>query len=332
MFVKSFALSFLAVALTALLGGCGNRILRLDFVPVDEPLSAQTVEKDPTSFTNNKIAMIDVSGMIANVKAKSLLSDGRNKVSDFRETLNSIERDPYIKAVVLRINSSGGTITATEMMYRDLQEFKKRTGKPVVTCMLDLCASGGYYLSCASDYRIAYPSTITGSIGVIIQTLNFTGTLTKLGISAKAFTSGPHKDMLSPLRPLSDDDSTLAQSLVTQFYGQFVQAVKAAPNRVKEADWPMLTDGRVVTGQDAARLGLIDQTGTINDAFAKARELAHIDHANIIQYTRHDEHKGSVYAASDTPTPQVNMINVNADLSELTPLTHPQFLYLWTGQ
>lgn len=314
------------------LGACGNRVLRFDLVPVEEQLSPQVIEQDEGVFVTDKIAMIDLSGLISNAKSKSLLSEGHNKVSDLRETLNAIERDPSVKAVVLRINSPGGTITATEMMYRDLLEFKKRTHKPVVTVMLDVCASGGFYVSCASDYRIAYPSTITGSIGVIIQTVNFSGTMSKLGISAKAFTSGPNKDMLSPLRPLSESDSALAQNMVNEFYGQFLHVVKTAHPNVKEADWPMLTDGRVVTGKDAVKYGLVDQTGDIDAALAKAKEMAGIKKAQIIQYTRHDEHKGSVYAAGEPVSPQVNLMNFNIDLSELTPALHPQFLYLWAGQ
>ena len=109
------------------------------------------------------------------MKSGGLFSAGHNPVSDFRETLDAIARDPSVKAVVLRINSPGGTVTASAMMYHDVLEFKKKTGKPVVACMMDVCASGGYYLSCAADYRVAYPTTITGSIGVIIETLNFNG-------------------------------------------------------------------------------------------------------------------------------------------------------------
>lgn len=318
--------------LIMLLPACGRRALRLDFVPVEDELKPQMVEKSPAIFVTDKIALININGMISSSKSTSLLSSGVNKVSDLRETLNAIELDPTVKAVVLRINSPGGTVTASDMMYRDLMAFKKRTGKPVITCMLDLCASGGYYVSCASDYRIAYPTSITGSIGVIIQTINFTGTMGKLGISAKAFTSGPNKDVLSPLRPLNDNDKVIAEKLVMEFYGDFVKIVKAAPNHVKASDWEMLTDGRIVTGKEAAQYGLIDQVGDINDAIAKAKELAKIKNANIIQYTREGEFKGSVYANTPAPAPQINMVNINADFSEIQASTHPQFLYLWTGQ
>lgn len=333
--------SLAALLLLLLLPACGRRTVRIDLVPTEDPLQPQIVESaDAGPFTSDRIALIDVSGLIANVKKSALLTPGANPVSDFREILDQVARDKHVKAVVLRINSPGGTVTASDMMYRDLLAFKKKTGKPVVTSMLDVCASGGYYLSCASDYRIAYPTTITGSIGVIVETLNFNTTLHKLGIATEAVKSGPNKDMASPFKPaesldkpLSANDRELLQKLVNDFYAGFKDIVKASPNKIADKDWPMLTDGRIVTGKDAASLGLIDQTGTLDDAIAKAKELAHIQKAKIITYTRVGEFKGSAYARSPVPQggTQVNMININLDISELMQGSGPQFLYLWKG-
>jgi protease IV len=326
-----------------LLAGCGNRTIRLDFVPTEERLRPEVVESaDANAFTHDQIAMITVSGLIANGKSRGLLSTGTNPVSDFRETLDAIARDPSIKAVVLRINSPGGTVTASSMMYHDLLAFKAKTHKPVVTCMMDVCASGGYYLSCASDYRIAYPTTITGSIGVIIETVNLNGTLRLIGISTEAVKSGPNKDMGSPFKPpvkpdapLTEEDRKLLQDMVNQFYDGFKAVVKASPQQVKDADWGMLTDGRVVTGKDAAPYGLIDQVGDLDAAFAKAKEMAKIEHAKIVVYTRSDEARGSVYASSpvgaSAEAPVVNMLNINLDLGDIVPRGQSQFLYLWPG-
>jgi protease-4 len=311
-------------------------------VPVEDRLTPQTIESaDADWFTREKIAMISVTGLIANMRAGGLLSSGANPVSDFREVLDAIAKDDNVKAIVLRINSPGGTVTASDMMYKDLLEFKKKTGKPVVTCMMDVCASGGYYLSCASDYRVAYPTTITGSIGVIIETLNINGTLKKIGVRSEAIKSGPNKDMGSPFKPpaaddapLDSNDRQLLQGMVNQFYASFREVVKASPNRVAEENWTMLTDGRVVSGADAARLGLIDEVGGLDAAIAKAKQLAKIQKAKIITYTRDTEVRGSIYAKSPmTPggQPQVNMVNVNVDLGDILPRGQSQFLYLWQG-
>jgi protease IV len=327
---------------TLLLAGCGNRTIRLDIVPSQERLEPTVIETADANFlTPDKIAMVTVSGMIANMKASGILSQGANPVSDFRETLDAIAKDPTVKAVVLRINSPGGTVTASAMMYQDVINFKKKTGKPVVTCMMDLCASGGYYLSCATDYRVAYPTTITGSIGVIVETININGTLKKIGVATEAVKSGPNKDMVSPFKrpenpdePLSERDRELLKGLVGQFYEGFKNVVKASPQKISDADWPTVTDGRVVTGRDALKYGLIDEVGDLDSAIAKAKQMAHIQRAQIVVYTRKDEAKGSIYAAGpgrNVQPQQVNMLNLNLDLGDLVPHGGSQFLYMWRG-
>jgi protease-4 len=335
------AVGLAAGVIAAGLGSCGNRTIRIDLVPVEAQLTPQTIEYgDAGVFTSDKIAVISLHGLLTNMKATSLLSQGNNQVSDLRESLDAIARDPSIKAVLLRINSPGGTVTASDMMYKDLLAFKARTHKPVVTCMMDVCASGGYYVSCASDYRVCYPTTITGSIGVIIETLNINGTLRKIGATTESVKSGPNKDMGSPFkavttqpdRALDGNDRELLQNIVNQFYAGFKGIVKASPNHIREEDWGMVTDGRVFTGVDAAKLGLVDEVGTVDTAIAKAKAMAHIEHAKLVMFTRHDEAKGSIYAANPgTPQPQMNMVNVNLDLGDLIPRGESQFLYLWGG-
>ncbi len=343
---NSIRAGFLAAATLASAGlaGCGDRTIRVDIIPTQEDLEPQVIESSGAdAFTSDKVAMITVSGLIANAHGGGILSEKPNPVSDFREALDAAAKDSSVKAVVLRINSPGGTVTASAMMYSDLLNFKKKTGKPVVTCMMDLCASGGYYLSCASDYRIAYPTTITGSIGVIMETVNINGTLKKIGVATESVKSAQNKDMGSPFKPiagdmdhpLSDNDRALLQAIVDQFYAGFKGVVKASPNHIKDADWTMLTDGRVVTGKDAVGYGLIDQTGDLDAAIEKAKEMAHISKAKVIIYSRSDSSKGSIYAEAASGAPgasqTVNMLNVNLDLGDLVPKGESQFLYLWTG-
>jgi protease-4 len=333
--MKKILIGLVLTAAALSTAGCGNRTIRVDIVPTENKLK-QVEMGDADVFTTDKVAIVNVSGMISNFRAGSFLSNGTNAVSDFRETLDEIEKDKSVKAVVLRINSPGGTVTASDMMYKDLKNFREKTKKPVVVQMMDVCASGGYYLSCAADYRMAYPTTITGSIGVIIQTLNFSGTLKMIGVSPKAITSRENKDMGSPFRPMTDNDEKLLKGLVDQFYSGFLDVVKTSPHHVKAEDWSAVTDGRVVTGNDAVKLGLIDEIGTIDDAISKAKSLAKIDKARIITYTRSTEGKGSAYAAAEplgnTPGTQVNLININMDSDTFVPVMHPQFLYMWTGQ
>jgi protease-4 len=324
------------------LAGCGGRTIRIDIVPTEEELQQVVIESSGAdAFTKDKVAMITVSGMIINAKSSGILSNRPNPVSDFREALDAAAKDPSVKAVLLRINSPGGTVTASAMMYNDLLNFKKKTGKPVVTCMMDLCASGGYYLSCASDYRIAYPTTITGSIGVIMETVNINGTLKKIGVATEAVKSAQNKDMGSPFKPiagdmdkpLSENDRALLQGIIDEYYAEFKNVVKASPHKIKDADWGTVTDGRVVTGKDAARLGLIDQTGDLDAAIAKAKSMAGISKARVIVYSRSESGKSTIYANSQTPAANqtVNMLNLNVDLGTMLQQREPQFLYQWTG-
>jgi len=341
--MKSYRPLLLLIVLSLFLAACGKRTIRIDLVPVEDRLTPQVIENgDASLFTTDQVAMVTVSGLISNSKPKSLLGGGSNPVSDFRETLDAIANDNAVKAVVLRIDSPGGTVAASQMMYTDLLAFKAKTHKPVVVCMMDLCASGGYYLSCASDYRVAYPTTVTGSIGVIVETMNFNGTLKKLGIATDNVKSGPNKDMLSPFKlpadpdhSLSPTDRELMQHLVDQFYAGFKDIVKKSPNHIADSDWAMVTDGRVFTGTDALKLGLIDQLGDLDAAITKAKEMAHIKKARIVTYIRSGDTKGSIYANTPLRSPsaqtQVNMINLNFDLNDLFPQGQSQFMYIWPG-
>ena len=136
---------------------------------------------------------------------------------------------------------------------------------------------------------------------MIVQTVKFSGTLDKIGVSTKAITSGPNKDVGSPLRPLTKNDEEMIGHFVTQFYGGFKDIVKASHQRIKDDDWAKATDGRVVSGKDAVEMGLIDAVGDLDTAIGKAKEMAGIKAAMIIAYTHSDETKGSIYAKSPTP-------------------------------
>ena len=143
-------------------------------------------------------------------------------MSLFVEKLDKATEDPSVKAIVLRINSPGGGVTASDLMYNEVMAYKKRTGKPVVAVLMDVAASGGYYLACSADEIIAQPTTVTGSIGVIMQTVSFAGTMSKLGITADAITSGKMKDAGSPLKAMKPEEREIFQKLVNQFYDRFV--------------------------------------------------------------------------------------------------------------
>lgn len=318
--------------LAMLLGGCGPTTFVVGVSPGDQRMVATMVEPAKTR-TRDRVAVIDVTGMILNARVPGLLSDGDNPVSVFHEQLAHAAKNKHVKAVILRLNTPGGAVAASDMMYRDVLDFKKTTGKPVIVVMMDVAASGGYYLACAGDYLIAYPSTVTASIGVIFQTVSLQPALSSIGIQTEAITSGPNKDAGSPLSELTDGHRAVYQDMVDTFYADFTGIVRDARPTISEADFKEVTDGRVVTGRRALEVGLVDALGDLDDGFAKAKQLAGLKDAALVRYHRPLEYVGSPYANAGDRQPeasamQVNLLQLNVDGS-LGGMPSSCFYYVW---
>lgn len=315
------------------LGGCSGVRFVIDAVPAEDRLTETEVLADDGTpvWGGAKIALIDVRGLIVDARKPGLIADGENPVAAFVESLQKAEDDASVKAVVLRINSPGGTVTASDVMYREVNNFRQRTGKPVVVLMGDIAASGGYYLACAGDEVIAHPTSITGSIGVIIQTINFSEGMRRIGIKAESITSGPNKAVGSPFEPMRDEHRALLQGLVNEFYANFRGIVEEARPAISDSDIEWVTDGRVVTGQRAVEVGLIDATGDLHDAFAAAKRRAGITTARLVKYHRPLEYVGSPYAAAPIGRAnggaEINLLQVNLDGYPMLGST--AFYYLW---
>ncbi len=313
--------------LMSCLSGCGGMRLIIDVVPAVDGLTETVVLEDPGAESSDKIALVQITGMIADADRPGLITKGENPVSRLVESLRKAAKDSKIKAIVLRINSPGGTVTASDVVYREIQHFKRTTKKPVVVLMSDLAASGGYYIACAGDEIIAHPTTITGSIGVIIQTFNFSEGMRRIGIKADAITSGPNKAAGSPFEPMPPEHRALLQGLVDEFYDNFVAIVTESRPNLSPADLKWITDGRVVTGRRAAEVGLIDSTGDLRDAFEAAKRRAGLTAAKLVKYHRPLEYVGSAYARSPAANPQINMLQLNLNAGPL--LEQSGFYYLW---
>lgn len=314
------------------LAGCGDRTIQISLVPTHGGIHPRMVRKSSHWFVHNRVAIVNISGMLMDGSVGGLFGAGHNPVSDLKQTLNRIEQDPRVKAVILRMNTPGGTVTSSAMMYHEILAFKRKTHLPVIASMMDVCASGGYYVSCAADYQMAYPTTITGSIGVIVQMFNFHHALHYLGIQAPVFVSGPNKDTGSPFHAMTPENRKIIQGFVTQFYARFRRIVEQSHPDVKPGNWPKLTDGRPVTGEDAFHDHLINGLGGLESAITLAKTMAHIHHANVVLYTRPSQSSGSIYARANMPAPrakQFNLMNLNLNGADMTALLHPNFLYMW---
>jgi protease IV len=310
--------------LAAMLAGCS--VISLDLSPKIRPLTEETVE----GKHGPKILLMDVSGMLSDEGTQPLLNLGNPPARvpllvRVREELKKAEDDTQVRALIVRINSPGGTVTASDIMYREILSFKERTRRPVVAVMMDVAASGGYYLALAADTIIAHPTTVTGSIGVIMLSVNAEGLMQKIGVAAVAIKSAEHKDMGSPFRTLTPEERAMFQSVIDDLQRQFLAKVIAHRKLTPEAA-RKLADGRVYTADQALAHGLVDRIGYMTDAVAAAKQAAGLSEARVIVYHRPRQYRATYYArAEDTPVASADALSGMASLAA----SGPRFLYLW---
>ena len=182
-----------------------------------------------------KVLLIDISGPLTTTKGSGIFSKP-SLPARLKEELTKAEKDDQIKAVILRINTPGGTVTSSDILYHELQQFKQKRKVPIIASIMDMGTSGGYYVAMASDYIFAHPSTITGSIGVIMVTLNAQGLLEKIGVEPTAMVSGPNKSMGSPFRAMKDEERAIFQDVIDRLYARFLAVVK--DGRPDLCRWP----------------------------------------------------------------------------------------------
>lgn len=210
---------------------------------------------------------------IAVVKVEGVISDSDSYGTDRAKIVASLkEAERRARGVVLRVNSQGGTVAACQEVFAAIERIKSKS-IPVVASMGDVAASGGVYVSMAANEIIASPGTITGSIGVIIKGNDLTALYNRIGVSPKVVKSGAHKDMLASYRPLSAEEQALLQGLIDDSHDQFVETVATARNKSR-AEIEAVADGRILTGRQAHRSGLVDALGDLDAAVSRAAALA----------------------------------------------------------
>jgi protease-4 len=242
----------------------------------------------------NKIAVIPVEGTITDQSTDRM---DNSMVDVIRAQLDRAKKDHRVKAVVLKVDSPGGEVLATDEIGKAIARFQEDSGKPVICSMGSLAASGGYYIATQCRWIVANPLTITGSIGVILDTWNYRGLMDKVGLAPVTYKSGKFKDMLSGERSTNEipvEEHAMVQSLIDETYQQFKGIVaegrRAAHEKNKKegralvADWANYADGRVFSGSQACKLGFVDQLGDFRDAVKRAREIAGLHNANLVEY------------------------------------------------
>ncbi|MFZ2089231.1 MAG: signal peptide peptidase SppA, partial [Desulfobaccales bacterium] len=304
-----FSRKLWVVALLVLMAA-GCITVKVNLFEEDKPLKETVVSGEG----GDKILLMDLSGMMMETPRGGLWGLLGKGVGPARvkEELDKARKDEGIKALVLRINSPGGTVSASDMIYHEILQFKKERRAPVVACFMGLAASGGYYVAQAADEIIAHPTTLTGSIGVVAMKFNLKGLMNKVGVEQDTVKSGPWKDFWSPFKPATEAEKEMMQAIIDDFYRQFVEVV-GQNRKLSRDEMKKVADGRIFTAVQARNLKLVDKVGYLDDALKAARTRAGLTEAQVVVYQRPDSYRPTVYSLS----PEL--------FSDMTP----QFLYLW---
>jgi protease-4 len=313
MLLKNLTCRFCTILLALLLAGCVT--VKVDLFEDPQPLK----EKVVSGYGRDKILLLDISGLIVESQPRSLLGlsmGAATTPSRIKEELDKAAKDKRIKAVVLRINSPGGTVSASDIIHHELMAYKRETGVPVVACLMGLATSGGYYLAQAGDVIVAHPSGITGSIGVLAMKLNVKGLMNKVGVEEEMVKSGQWKDFWSPFRPATPEEKEMMQQVIDSYYRGFVDVV-ALGRKMDAKEVQKVADGRIYTAAQAKDLGLVDSLGYLDDALKIAEKQAGLEEAKVVRYHRPGSYRPNIYSGFPLSLP------------DFSGAVTPQFLYLW---
>jgi protease-4 len=287
-------------------------------------LAETTIEGTGT----DKILIIPVKGVITAQSSMKLFQETQSMVEAVTQQLDQARDDNDVKAVILEINSPGGGITASDIIYKEILEFKEETNKKIIVSMQDVAASGAYYISAAADKIISHPTTVTGSIGVIMPLINIADLAEKYGIKDTSVKSGDMKNIGSPLKKMSEGERKVLRDIVDEMYTRFLNIIADGRN-MKIEDVRKLSDGRIYTGKQALENGLVDQLGYMDDAITLAKEISGLKEAKIIKYKKMFN-LAEIFAGSMDNLFGNRTIRIGINATT-TDSDFPRFMYLWTG-
>jgi protease IV len=294
------------------------------FAAKPQPLEEHVVSGEGS----DKILLLDISRTIISEDEEGTLGIKRRESTTARvqDELEEAAKDAHVRAIVLRINSPGGTVTASDVVYQQIMQFKAEHHLPVVAQMLDMATSGAYYIAVAADELVASPTTVTGSIGVVMYGVNLAGLMEKIGVTNQTLKAGERKDIGSPLRKMTPDEQRILQSVLDDMHQRFIAVVRERRPGLSEDTVRTITDGRILTADQALQAGLVDRIGYLPDTLDAAKRRAGVTQARVVMYRRPEEFAETIYSAAPTGPPQMNLVNF--DFGGLRHAT-PQFLYMW---
>jgi protease-4 len=321
--MRKLALALTAVSLI-LAGGCIAPRIKL-FPSQADPLQESILEgKAP-----EKILLIPVRGVISDSPQQGLMRTQPSTVQEAVSHLRKAEKDPQVKAVVLQLDSPGGSATASDVLYNEIRLFKERTGRKVVAAMMDVAASGAYYIALPADLILAHPTTVTGSVGVIFIRPKVAGLMEKIGIGVEVSKSGKNKDSGSPFRPTTPEEERIFQAMTDQLAKRFVDLVQKHRSLAPE-ELSAVSSARVYLAEEALSFKLVDRVGYMPEALAETKKIAGLpEDAQIVVYRRIEYPDDNLYNPITSYEGNRPAVLVDTGLSSLFPVLPAGFYYLW---
>lgn len=314
---------FILIPLIFIVSGCSMPKISL-FGGKAEPLKEYTLQ----GTGDEKILVLSVDGSISTSPTGNMLRKHPSMVQQIAAYLKRAEQDPQVKVLLLKVNSPGGTVTASDILYHEIKSYKERTGVKMVVCMMNIAASGAYYISLPADFIMAHPTTLTGSIGVIFSRPSVSGLMEKAGVSMQVNKSGAEKDMGSPYRLPTEAENAIFQKLTDDMAERF-QNLVLKHRQLTSDQQTQISSARIYLAEQAKSLGLIDGIGYLDDAIGQAKKIAGLDeNAKVVAYRRYKIEDDTIY----NPAIQLQ----DGDLETLFPLLAPlsaaaeaDFYYIW---
>lgn len=280
------------------------------------------------SKAREKILMVDVEGIISTTTAQGVFEREGDILSRVYTRLEKAADDENVKGLILRLNTPGGEVTASDIIYNEILKFKEKTGIPILGLMMGLAASGGYYVASACDYIIAHPSTLTGSIGVISVFPNLEELFGKIGVKVSIVKSGRMKDSGSVFREMTEEEKRIFQNIIEDYYKKFIDRVYDSRKKYISMDkLKEIADGRIFTASQALELKLIDEVGYFDSALEKVLDMARLKEAKVIAYTYYPKRKTNIYASAASVIPLYEKKGISYE--KLFPYLKSGFYYLW---
>ena len=299
--------------------------ISINLLPTERGLQEQVLSG---AAAENKLLLVPIHGFVGDQTSKGLpfLGGHDDTVTMIRATLRKASRDPKVRGVILLIDSAGGSVTASDRVYHLIREFKRKSAIPVIALIGDMGASGAYYVAVGADEVWAHPTSVVGSIGVVIFNVGLTGLMQKIGIEDRTISSGSEKEMGSPLKPMSEKDKDLFKGLISDLYQQFFDIV-SRNRQIPPDTLKTIADGRIYTARQGLKKHLIDRIGYRDELINHMKRLMHVDQFRIIRYQEPFLSSTGLFGSQGSSTDPVS------EAGRITGvLTHtgPSLFYLWT--